>query len=46
MLEETRRDRQPNRGTQPGEQNEAKVKEGWQTYRQAEGSGQLKQVGR
>jgi hypothetical protein len=46
MLEEARRDRHPNRGKQAGKQNEAKVKEGRQTYRQAEGSGQLEQVGR
>jgi hypothetical protein len=30
VLEEVRRDRQPNRGKQPGKQNEAKVKEGRQ----------------
>jgi hypothetical protein len=46
MLDGARRDRHPNRGKQAGKQNEAKIKEGRQTYRQAEGSGQLKQVGR
>jgi hypothetical protein len=46
MLEEARRDRQRNGGKQAGRQNEAKVNEGRQTYRQAEGSGQLKQVSR